>query len=445
MSDNTPLSGSAGPHKGFRKGLGAIFSGTDSSAAIKNNISKAGHSIKKSLFQHKGAPTAGCSPGVREFGSDGYEKFNIDGDAIFITKRSDDVFSDDEFVDAGLGSYVGRRSAPVQPRYSEEVEIRTSPGSSFYPDLGTNPAPKTFSGIGRQTASTASAASSASSASSVHKTAVPRFLDNISRQPAVSRPTKAIDWSDDDDSEEEGVVIMKGGDAVAEPEIQAPAVPVIEESVETEAPADVPAIDVPAEVPADPEKVEIPQPVPEVASMEEIPPAEESSESVETEMVEEEVQIPEAEAVEETIEEAPAVEEAVEVSEVEEAPAVEEHAVVSRTEPQRIDVPPMQPIEGLYTEGDAQPDVATSTSENAVDAASASAETSDVVDVAPVRPEPVPAPEPADLSAYGIKELSDPVVSRPRPKYRTYRFNGGRLCDSDSVEGKKEGPQRPLD
>ena len=418
MSDNTPLSGSAGPHKGFRKGLGAIFSGTDSSAAIKSNISKAGHSIKKSLFQHKGAPTAGCSPGVREFGSDGYEKFNIDGDAIFITKRSDDVFSDDEFVDAGLGSYVGRRSAPAPSRSSEEVEIRTSQGSSFYPDLGTSPAPKTFSGIGRQTAPAASVASSVSSASSVHKTAVPRFLDNISRQPAVSRPTKAIDWSDDDDSEEEGVVIMKGGDAVVEPEIQAP---IVEEAVEV--PSDAPSIDMPVEAPVEPEPVEIPQPVPDVASKEEISSVEEPAEPVEIDVVEEAVEVPEVEAV----------------------PVVEEPAVVSRTEPQRIEVPPMQPIEGLYTEGNAQPDVATSTSETAVDVASASVETSDVVDAVQVRPEPVPAPEPADLSAYGIKELSDPVVSRPRPKYRTYRFNGGRLCDSDSVEGKKEGPQRPLD
>ena len=418
MSDNTPLSGSAGPHKGFRKGLGAIFSGTDSSAAIKSNISKAGHSIKKSLFQHKGAPTAGCSPGVREFGSDGYEKFNIDGDAIFITKRSDDVFSDDEFVDAGLGSYVGRRSAPAPSRSSEEVEIRTSQGSSFYPDLGTSPAPKTFSGIGRQTAPAASVASSVSSASSVHKTAVPRFLDNISRQPAVSRPTKAIDWSDDDDSEEEGVVIMKGGDAVVEPEIQAP---IVEEAVEV--PSDAPSIDMPVEAPVEPEPVEIPQPVPDVASKEEISSVEEPAEPVEIDVVEEAVEVPEVEAV----------------------PVVEEPAVVSRTEPQRIEVPPMQPIEGLSTEGNAQPDVATSTSETAVDVASASVETSDVVDAVQVRPEPVPAPEPADLSAYGIKELSDPVVSRPRPKYRTYRFNGGRLCDSDSVEGKKEGPQRPLD
>ena len=442
MSDNTPLSGSAGPHKGFRKGLGAIFSGTDSSAAIKSNISKAGHSIKKSLFQHKGAPTAGCSPGVREFGSDGYEKFNIDGDAIFITKRSDDVFSDDEFVDAGLGSYVGRRSAPAPSRSSEEVEIRTSQGSSFYPDLGTSPAPKTFSGIGRQTAPAASVASSVSSASSVHKTAVPRFLDNISRQPAVSRPTKAIDWSDDDDSEEEGVVIMKGGDAVAEPEIQ---VPIVEEAVEVEVPSDAPSIDMPVEAPVEPEPVEIPQPVPDVASKEEISSVEEPAEPVEIDVVEEAVRIPEVEAVEETIEEAPVVEEAVEVPEAEAVPVVEEPAVVSRTEPQRIEVPPMQPIEGLYTEGNAQPDVATSISETAVDVASASVETSDVVDAVQVRPEPVPAPEPADLSAYGIKELSDPVVSRPRPKYRTYRFNGGRLCDSDSVEGKKEGPQRPLD
>ena len=420
--------------------MGAIFSGTDSSAAIKSNISKAGHSIKKSLFQHKGAPTAGCSPGVREFGSDGYEKFNIDGDAIFITKRSDDVFSDDEFVDAGLGSYVGRRSAPAPSRSSEEVEIRTSQGSSFYPDLGTSPAPKTFSGIGRQTAPAASVASSVSSASSVHKTAVPRFLDNISRQPAVSRPTKAIDWSDDDDSEEEGVVIMKGGDAVVEPEIQAP---IVEEAVEV--PSDAPSIDMPVE----PEPVEIPQPVPDVASKEEISSVEEPAEPVEIDVVEEAVEVPEVEAVEETIEEtieeAPVVEEAVEVPEVEAVPVVEEPAVVSRTEPQRIEVPPMQPIEGLYTEGNAQPDVATSTSETAVDVASASVETSDVVDAVQVRPEPVPAPEPADLSAYGIKELSDPVVSRPRPKYRTYRFNGGRLCDSDSVEGKKEGPQRPLD
>ena len=420
--------------------MGAIFSGTDSSAAIKSNISKAGHSIKKSLFQHKGAPTAGCSPGVREFGSDGYEKFNIDGDAIFITKRSDDVFSDDEFVDAGLGSYVGRRSAPAPSRSSEEVEIRTSQGSSFYPDLGTSPAPKTFSGIGRQTAPAASVASSVSSASSVHKTAVPRFLDNISRQPAVSRPTKAIDWSDDDDSEEEGVVIMKGGDAVVEPEIQAP---IVEEAVEV--PSDAPSIDMPVE----PEPVEIPQPVPDVASKEEISSVEEPAEPVEIDVVEEAVEVPEVEAVEETIEEtieeAPVVEEAVEVPEVEAVPVVEEPAVVSRTEPQRIEVPPLQPIEGLYTEGNAQPDVATSTSETAVDVASASVETSDVVDAVQVRPEPVPAPEPADLSAYGIKELSDPVVSRPRPKYRTYRFNGGRLCDSDSVEGKKEGPQRPLD
>ena len=350
------------------------------------------------------------------------------------------MFSDDEFVDAGLGSYVGRRSAPAPSRSSEEVEIRTSQGSSFYPDLGTSPAPKTFSGIGRQTAPAASVASSVSSASSVHKTAVPRFLDNISRQPAVSRPTKAIDWSDDDDSEEEGVVIMKGGDAVVEPEIQAP---IVEEAVEV--PSDAPSIDMPVE----PEPVEIPQPVPDVASKEEISSVEEPAEPVEIDVVEEAVEVPEVEAVEETIEEtieeAPVVEEAVEVPEVEAVPVVEEPAVASRTEPQRIEVPPMQPIEGLYTEGNAQPDVATSTSETAVDVASASVETSDVVDAVQVRPEPVPAPEPADLSAYGIKELSDPVVSRPRPKYRTYRFNGGRLCDSDSVEGKKEGPQRPLD
>lgn len=368
MSDNTPFSGSAGPHLGKKRGFSAWISNADPSA-IKSNLTKAGQTFKKNLLQHKGADTAGCSVGIRELGDDGFARYNIDGEAIYIAKRSNDVFSDDEFVDAGSGQFVGRRMSAPQVTASVSEAVVSGP-STFMPDLGRPAAPKTFKGTGFKDDAAVPAASQSTMPAGCES-----IMNRVSKR--VTRIESPIDWSD---SEDDGDVLIMTGPSVDEPVVEdvlAPAVSAVEE----------PAMEVPAEA---------------------------------------------------SVEAAPVIEEF-----AAEAPVVEDAAMVAVPSIERIEAVPMEEIRGLYTEGDAEsvPSVVSGTASDD----SVAVATSAAVEIQASVPVTEAPAEPRDLSAYGINGVTDPVVSRPRPRYRTYRISGGRICDSDAVEGKEEAPQRPLD
>ena len=442
MSDNTPFSGSAGPHLGKKRGFSAWISNADPSA-IKSNLTKAGQTFKKNLLQHKGADTAGCSVGIRELGDDGFARYNIDGEAIYIAKRSNDVFSDDEFVDAGSGQFVGRRMSA--PQVTASVSEAVVPGpSTFMPDLGRPAAPKTFKGTGFKDDAAVPVASQSTMPAGCES-----IMNRVSKR--VTRIESPIDWSDSEDDGEGDVLIMTEP-SVDEPVVEDVQAPAVEEpAMKVPAEASVEAAHAIEEFAAEAPVVED---VIEDAAMDDS--AEYSDEVVEDivaevtsvdEPVVEDVQAPAVSAVEGPAMEVPAeasVEAAHAIEEfAAEAPVVEAAAMVAVPSIERIEAVPMEEIRGLYTEGDAEsvPSVVSGTASDD----SVAVATSAAVEIQASVPVTEAPAEPRDLSAYGINGVTDPVVSRPRPRYRTYRISGGRICDSDAVEGKEEAPQRPLD
>lgn len=489
MSDNTPFSGSAGPHLGKKRGFSAWITGAEQSAAIKTNLSsltKAGQALKKNILQHKGEDTAGCSVGVRELGDDGFTRYNIEGEAIFITKRSTDVFADDEFVDAGSEQFIGRRlSSAEEPKEAAEAVPEAKP-STFVPDIGRKPAPKTFKGMGYREApakvpfkevpakqepvieqAPAEAAvkpapvKQAPVAEPVveaprRETAVPSNSAAIMGKVAkrVPRVEAPIDWSDPDDSED--IFISQSESSVPEASRSEPAaVPAVDEveagSIgeteglysEGDAASDI-SISVgsvdeaeAAEDVSDEDSrsctgfVEEPL-LPEIPVDEPVPIASEEIDAIGGQVVEapvEEtpaVEVPEADA---PAEETPGID-----APVEEAPAAveaPEEPIAAVPSVDKIEAGPIGEVNGLYSEGDAASDFSVSAGKAVDDVATANTSSA--------------AEAPRDLTGYGINGVTDPQVARPRPRYRTYKFSGGRICDSASVEGKKEEPQRPLD
>lgn len=440
MSDNTPHSGSAGPHKGFRKGLGAILSSADTSATFKNITKagqKAGHSLKN-LFPHKEAPTEAVN-GIRELGADGFDKYNLDDDnMVFISRRSKDVFEEDEFIRATAGRYVGPADLGIVEEKEDVAEVKPSQASSFYPSFDTAPAPKKFGGAAEPPKAEAPKIGTV-------KSSTPSYLNNLARSSDVKRPAKRIEWDDEvDKADDEGLIIKKvddGVDATDIPEAPAVAVPEPVAAVEDVAEDIVAAV---LEIPSiTVEEIHAKDaPVIESPVMESVTesPIEEPVEDIRMDDVAEEpVAAPEVPEAEEPVEEVPEeipVESPME--EIVEEVAVEEPVIVATPKMPSVDT---SVVAGLHTEGDSESSESISTLEKAIDAPGATAETSAGVVMEPVQPVP-PA---TDLSGYGIKGLSDPVVSRPRPKYRSYKFDGGRLCDSGITQGKSEAPQRPLD
>lgn len=487
MSDNTPFSGSAGPHLGKKRGFSAWITGAEQSAAIKTNLSsltKAGQAFKKNILQHKGEDTAGCSVGVRELGDDGFTRYNIEGEAIFITKRSTDVFADDEFVDAGSEQFIGRRlSSAEEPKEAAEAVPEAKP-STFVPDIGRKPAPKTFKGMGYREAPAKAhfrevpakqetvvkqepAVEQAPAEVAVkpapvkqapvaepvveaprHETAVPSNSAAIMGKVAkrVPRIESPIDWSDPDDSED--MFISQSESSV--PEASGPEPAVVEAPVDkvevgpigeveglyTENDA-VSDISVSVDVTESSEDVSdegsrscvgfVEEPLPEI-------PADESAPIASVEVAEIDDQVAEVPVVEVPIEETPAAEIPAADVPAEEIPAAVEApeepiAVVPSVD--KVEAGPIGEVNGLYSEGDAASDFSVSAGKAVDDVATANTSSA--------------AEAPRDLTGYGINGVTDPQVARPRPRYRTYKFSGGRICDSASVEGKKEEPQRPLD